>query len=87
MKYSIVHPKDLNDYYHAFNSMNIQYFESLKKYLMLTKNVKGEILEFGVGRGRSLIVTAHLINQYNFKKKFNLWLELQIYLLKLLLSS
>ena len=66
MKYSMTHPKDLSDFYHAFNSTNIQYFQSLKKFLLLTRNIKGEILEFGVGRGRSLIVICHIIHQYKF---------------------
>ena len=66
----MTHPKDLSDFYHAFNSTNIQYFESLKKFLLLTRNIKGEILEFGVGRGRSLIATCHIIHQYKLKKKF-----------------
>ena len=70
MKYSMMQPQDLNDYYHVLNSDNIQYYESLKKFLLLTHKVKGDILEFGIGRGRSLIVTCHLINEYKIKKKF-----------------
>lgn len=69
MKYAMKQNKNLSDYFHAFNSDNIQYYDSIKKYLLLTKNVKGDILEFGVGRGRSLIALCHLINEYKFKKK------------------
>lgn len=63
------HPK-LNDYFHAFNSENIQYYDSLKKYLLKTIDVKGSILEFGVGRARSVITTCHLINEYKIKKNY-----------------
>ena len=70
MKYVQYQPKDLNDHYHAFNSDNMQYFESLKYFLLKTLNVKGDILEFGVGRGRSLIATCYLINEYKLNKKF-----------------
>ena len=69
MKYSMKQPKDLNDYYHSFNSDNIQYYESLKNFLSLSLKAKGDILEFGIGRGRSLIATCHLINELKIKKK------------------
>ena len=63
------HP-ELNDYFHAFNSENIQYYDSLKNYLPKTVNVKGSILEFGIGRARSVITTCHLINEYKIKKNY-----------------
>lgn len=63
------HP-ELNDYFHAFNSENIQYYDSLKNYLPKTINVKGSILEFGIGRARSVITTCHLINEYKIKKNY-----------------
>ena len=65
----IQHP-ELSDYFHAFNSGNIQYYDSLKNYLLKTTNIKGSILEFGIGRARSVITTCHLINEYKIKKKF-----------------
>ena len=70
MKYSMKQHKNLNDYFHAFNSENIQYYDSIKKYLELVKNVKGDILQFGIGRGRSLIAICHIINEHKFKKNF-----------------
>lgn len=70
MKFKMKQPDDLNDYYHAFNSENIQYYESLKKYFILTKNIKGDIIEFGIGRGRSTIAICHLIHEFKLKKKF-----------------
>jgi hypothetical protein len=69
-RYYQKHPKDLNDHYHLFNSNNIKYFESIKKYLEKTKSVKGSILEFGVGRGRSTIAICYLIQELKLKKKF-----------------
>ena len=71
MKYNMIQRKNLkSDYYHFFNSENIQYYDSIKKYMTMTKNVKGEILEFGIGRGRSSIAICHIINELNMKKKF-----------------
>lgn len=58
----VTHPKSVDDYYHIFNSSNalnvIYWWEFFKKI----KNVKGDIVECGVGRGRSLI-TLSAINK------------------------
>jgi hypothetical protein len=70
MRYKIKQHKNLNDYFHAFNSNNIQYYDSLKYFLLKTKKVKGDILEFGIGRGRSMIATCHIMNEYNINKKY-----------------
>jgi hypothetical protein len=70
MKYSMKQPYELNDYFHAFNSDNLQYYESLRYFLLQTKKIKGDILEFGVGRARSVITTCHLINENKIKKKY-----------------
>jgi hypothetical protein len=69
MRIVIKQHKKLNDYFHAFNSDNIQYYESLKYFLLKTKKVKGDILEFGIGRGRSMIATLHIMSEYNINKK------------------
>ena len=69
MKYSIKQNKKANDFFHIFNSDNIQYFESLKKYIIETKSLKGDIVECGVGRGRSLIALCYLKNELKLKKK------------------
>jgi hypothetical protein len=37
---------------------------------MLTKKVKGDILEFGIGRARSTIALCHLIHENKLKKNF-----------------
>lgn len=70
MKFKMKQPNDLSDYYHAFNSENIQYYDSIKKYFLLTKNIKGDIIEFGIGRGRSTIAICHLIHENKLKKNF-----------------
>ena len=70
MIYEMFQHPELNDYFHAFNSENIQYYDSLKNYLPKTVNVKGSILEFGIGRARSVITTCHLINEYKIKKNY-----------------
>jgi len=63
-------PYELNDYFHAFNSDNLQYYESLKYFLLQTKKIKGDILEFGIGRGRSVITTCHLIHENKINKNY-----------------
>jgi hypothetical protein len=70
MKYSINQHSKLDDYFHAFNSDNIQYYESLKYFLLKTKKVEGDILEFGIGRGRSMIATCYLMHEHNIYKKY-----------------
>lgn len=70
IRYYQKHPKDLNDYYHLFNSNNIKYFESIKKYLEKTKSVEGSILEFGTGRGRSTIAICYLMQELKLEKFF-----------------
>lgn len=68
--YKMFQEPKLNDYFHAFNSENIQCYDSLKNSLLKTLNVKGSILEFGIGRAKSVIITCHLINEYKIKKKY-----------------
>jgi hypothetical protein len=69
MKYTVNQSKQLSDYFHSFNSENIQYYESIKKHFSLTEKVSGDIVEFGVGRGRSLIALCYLINELKNKTK------------------
>jgi hypothetical protein len=55
------HPKDVNDYYHVFNKSNILNVIYWKMYLDMIEGIPGDIVECGVGRGRSLIsILAHL---------------------------
>lgn len=70
MKLSQKHPKELSDYFHTFNSDNIQYYESLNYFLDKIKNIPGCIIECGIGRGRSLVAISHLIFKLNIKKNF-----------------
>lgn len=69
MRYEIKQHKKLNDYFHSFNFENLQYYDSLLKYLNLTNKVKGDIVECGIGRGRSLIATLYILNKLKSKKK------------------
>jgi len=69
MKYSIKQHIKVDDHFHVFNSDNIQYFESIKNYIVETKNVEGDIVECGIGRGRSLIAICYLKNELKLKKK------------------
>ena len=61
--------KELDYSFHLFNSDNIQTLLSFNEFLQKTSKVKGDIVEFGVGRGRSLLVLSYLLSQMNSKKK------------------
>lgn len=69
------HPKDVDDYYHIYNSNNLLnsiYWWEFFREINFTE-VEGDIVECGVGRGRSLI-TLSAINKfvakyYNSKKR------------------
>tara|TARA_Y100000768_G_C23977783_1_gene684001 strand:- start:340 stop:1068 length:729 start_codon:yes stop_codon:yes gene_type:complete len=56
----IKQPKDLKDYYHNFNRPNILNVIYWMRYFDLIKNIEGDIIECGVGRGRSLITLMTL---------------------------
>ena len=69
------HPSDLSDYYHLYNSSNIlnvvywwEYFREINFH-----EIEGDIVECGVGRGRSLITLASInrlvSNYYGVKKR------------------
>jgi O-methyltransferase len=49
------HPSSVSDYYHCFNSSNILNVIYWWEYFQKTSGVDGDIVECGVGRGRSLI--------------------------------
>ena len=63
------HPYEVNDYYHVFNSsniLNIIYWWEYFREINFT-DIKGDIVECGVGRGRSLIALSainRLISRY-----------------------
>jgi hypothetical protein len=59
------HPKNVDDFYHIFNSNNLlnaiywwEYFREIN-----FNEVEGDIVECGVGRGRSLI-SLSAINRF-----------------------
>ena len=69
------HPNDLNDFYHLYNSSNIlnaiywwEYFREINFH-----EINGDIVECGVGRGRSLITLAtinnFISNAYDVEKR------------------
>jgi hypothetical protein len=55
------HPKDVNDYYHILNRSNILAVVYWQKYFEMIANVKGDIVECGVGRGRSLMIILAIL--------------------------
>ena len=64
------HPLEVSDFWHTYNLPNITnvlyWFEFFEK----TKYLDGSILEFGVGRGRSLISIMSLEYYYRTKKNY-----------------
>ena len=57
------HPTDVNDYYHVFNETNILNVIYWNDLMQLVADVPGDIVECGVGRGRSLI-TLNTLNKF-----------------------
>ena len=68
MRLHQVQNKKLDFKFHLLNSDNMQTLLSLENLLKKVSNVEGDIIEFGVGRGRSLIVISYLLSQLNVKK-------------------
>tara|TARA_Y200000002_G_scaffold95724_1_gene77360 strand:- start:9564 stop:10274 length:711 start_codon:yes stop_codon:yes gene_type:complete len=60
----VTHSKEVNDFYHILNSSNILNVYYWTVYFDLIKNIKGDIVECGVGRGRSLITLLSLNRYY-----------------------
>jgi hypothetical protein len=56
------HPKDVSDYYHCLNSNNALNVIYWWKFFEMVSNIPGDIVECGVGRGRSLITIMSLNN-------------------------
>lgn len=69
MRYHQLQPKNLDFSFHLLNSDNIQTLICLKDLLIKTSQIKGDVVEFGVGRGRSLIILSSLLSYLNSKKK------------------
>jgi hypothetical protein len=57
-----IQPKELNDYFHCYNSNNVLNVIYWWKFFEMILSVQGDIVECGVGRGRSLITITSLCN-------------------------
>lgn len=69
MRFHQLQNKNLDYQFHLFNSDNMQTLLSLRRFIKMTSKIKGDIAEFGVGRGRSLIILSFLMSQSRTKKK------------------
>ncbi len=69
MRLHQIQNKKLDFKFHLFNSDNMQTLLSFYNLLNKTSKVKGDIVEFGIGRGRSLIILCYLLRELNLKKK------------------
>jgi hypothetical protein len=56
------HPKSVSDYFHCYNSNNILNVIYWWKFFEMISKIPGDIVECGVGRGRSLITITSLRN-------------------------
>lgn len=54
------HPAEVSDFFHVFNSPNILNVAYWYEYFGLVRSVPGDIVECGVGRGRSLLTLLAL---------------------------
>ena len=63
------HPSELNDYYHGLNSSNILNVLYWAKYFEMVEDIPGDIVECGIGRGRSLITILALHQYYEASNK------------------
>ena len=69
----VAHPNDVDDYYHIFNSSNLLNSVYWWEFFNQIRGLDGDIIECGVGRGRSLItiasidklISTQLFNNYN----------------------
>ena len=56
----VAHPNDVDDYYHIFNSSNLLNSVYWWEFFNQIRGLDGDIIECGVGRGRSLITIASI---------------------------
>ena len=54
------HPTSVDDFYHVFNSPNILNVVYWHEYFNMVRDVRGDIVECGIGRGRSLLTLLAL---------------------------
>jgi len=54
------HPQEVSDFFHVFNTSNILNVVYWKEYFDMVRNVQGDIVECGIGRGRSLLTILAL---------------------------
>lgn len=57
------HPSDVSDYYHIFDRGTALCASMWYQMFKLIQDVPGDIFEFGIGRGKSLISISTLISQ------------------------
>ena len=72
------HPSDVNDYYHTLTRGNILNTIYWWKNFELIQGIEGDIIECGVGRGRSLIT---ILSIYKYLEKLDPDLDRTIYAL------
>jgi hypothetical protein len=54
------HPEGVSDFYHTYNLSNVLNVIYWDRYFKMIEGVQGDIVECGVGRGRSLITILAL---------------------------
>ena len=54
------HPAEVSDYWHVFNTSNILNVVYWLEYFRMTQEIKGDLIECGIGRGRSLLTMMAL---------------------------
>ena len=64
------HPSEVSDFWHTVNLPNITNILYWYNFFDKTKYLNGSILEFGVGRGRSLISIMSLEYYFRTKKDY-----------------
>ena len=69
MKISQKHPKNVDYLNHVLNLSNIQKIIDIHEVINLTRDIKGDIVECGIGRGRSLLILEHLNYLLRINKK------------------
>ena len=59
-KFEMIHKRDIDEKYHQLNVGNIGNVIYWWKFLEMISNIPGDIVECGVGRGRSLLILSTL---------------------------
>lgn len=62
--YQVKHPTEVNDYYHIYNKSNVLNVLYWNNFFEMIHSLEGDIVECGVGRGRSMIAILALQQFY-----------------------